>query len=74
MRFDVRVACLPGFEVQLDLEPSLFLADGVRDLDGHAPVVLDASNAVGTPQELQELLTGFWVYLYPHVPRTSHFG
>ena len=65
MRFDVGVAGLPRLDVQLDLEPRLLLAVRVRDLDDHAPVVLDTGNAVGTPQELQELLAGFWVYLYP---------
>jgi hypothetical protein len=74
VRFDVWVTGLPGLDVQLDLEPGLFLAVRVRDLDDHAPVVIDASDAVGTPQELQELLTGFWVYLDPHFPRTAHFG
>ena len=74
VRFDVGVAGLPRLDVQLDLEPSLFFAVRVRDLDDHAPVVLDTGNAVGTPQELQELLAGFWVYLYPQCSPYAHFG
>jgi hypothetical protein len=65
MRLDVGAARLPSLQVQVDLEASLFLAERVRDLDDDRPVILDMDLAFGTPQELQELLTGFWVYLDP---------
>jgi acetyl-CoA carboxylase carboxyltransferase component len=68
VRLDVGAARLPGLQVEVDLEARLLLAEGVRDLDDHAPVLLDTGLTVGAPQELQELLTGFWVHLYPHVP------
>jgi acetyl-CoA carboxylase carboxyltransferase component len=68
VRLDIGAAGLPGLQVEVDLEARLLLAEGVRDLDDHAPVVLDTGLTVGAPQELQELLTGFWVHLYPHVP------
>ena len=65
MRLDVGAAGLPGLQVQVDLEASLLLAERVRDLDDERPVVLDMDLTVGAPQELQELLTGVWVHLYP---------
>ena len=68
MRLDVRAAGLPGLEIEVDLEARLILAEGVRDLDDNSPVFLDMGLALGAPQELQELLAGFWVHLYPHVP------
>ena len=65
MSLDVGAAGLPGLQVQVDLEASLLLADRVRDLDDDRPVFIDMDLAFGTPQELQELLTGFWVHLDP---------
>ena len=65
MRLDVGAAGLPGLQVQVDLEASLLLAWRVRDLDDERPVVIDMDLAFGTPQELQELLAGFWGHLDP---------
>ena len=65
MRLDVGAAGLPGLQVQVDLEASLLLAGRVRDLDDDGPVIVDMDLAFGTPQELQELLAGFWGYLDP---------
>ena len=64
MRFDVGAAGLPGLQVQVDLEASLFVVS-VRDLDDDGPVIVDMDLAFGTPQELQELLAGFWGHLDP---------
>jgi len=68
MRLDVWVARLPGLEVEVDLEARLLLAGGVRDLDDEGAVVLCPNFAVGSPQELQQLLSGFWIYLNFHFP------
>jgi acetyl-CoA carboxylase carboxyltransferase component len=65
MRLDVGAAGLPGLQVEIDLEARLFLAERVRDLDDEGPVIVDMDLAFGTPQELQELLAGFWVHLDP---------
>jgi hypothetical protein len=65
MRLDVGAAGLPGLHVQVDLEARLFFAERVRDLDDDGPVIIDMDLAFGTPQELQELLAGFWGHLDP---------
>jgi hypothetical protein len=65
VRFDVRVARLPGLHVQVDLEPRLLLADRVRDLDQDRVVTVRMSVAFNSPQELEELLTCIWVHLNP---------
>jgi len=65
MRLDVGATGLPGLQVQVDLEASLFVAERVRDLDDDGPVIVDMDLAFGTPQELQELLAGFWGHLDP---------
>jgi len=65
MRFDVRVARLPGLQVQVDLEPRLLLARGARDLDEDGTVAFRAGLAFDSPQELEELLTCIWVHLDP---------
>jgi hypothetical protein len=65
MRLDVGPAGLPGLQVEIDLEARLFLTERTRDLDDDGPVTVDMDLALGAPQELQELVTGFWVHLDP---------
>ena len=52
MRLDVRVAGLPGLEIEVDLEASLVVG-GVRDLDDYGSVAIRVGLALGTPQELE---------------------
>jgi len=63
--FDVRVARLPGLQVQVDLEPRLLFSERVRDLDKEGTVAIRAGLAFDSPQELEELLTCIWVHLNP---------
>ena len=65
MGFDVRVARLPGLQVQIDLEARLLLTQRVRDLDEEGAVAVRAGLAIDSPQELEELLTCSWVHLDP---------
>ena len=65
MRFHVRVARLPGLQVQVDLEACLFLAQGVGNLDEDRVGAVRMRVAFHSPQELQELLTCIWVHLDP---------
>ena len=53
MGFDVRVARLPCLQVQIDLEPSLLVAERVRDLDEYGPVAICLGHAIDSPQELE---------------------
>jgi len=74
MRFDIRMARLPRLQVQVDLEPRLLLADGVRDLDKDGTVAIRTGLAFDSPQELEELLTCIWVHLNPQSVACAHFG
>jgi hypothetical protein len=65
VRFDVRVARLPGLQVQVDLESRLLVAECVRDLDLDRVVTVRMSVAFHSPQELEKLLTCIWVHLNP---------
>ena len=68
MSLDVGMVGLPGLQVQVDLQAGLVLVR-VRDLDDDGVVVVVRTGlAIGAPQELEELLTGFWVHLDPHIP------
>ena len=67
MSLDVGMAGLPGLQVQIDFQAGLVLVR-VRDLDDDGVVAVRAGLAIGAPQELEELLTGFWVHLDPHIP------
>ena len=49
---DVRVARLPGLQVEIDLEARLVLV-GVRDLDEDGSVAIGVGLAFGAPQELE---------------------
>ena len=53
VRFDVRVARLPGLQVQIDLEARLLVAERVRDLDEDGTVAIRAGLAIDSPQELE---------------------
>ena len=53
MGFDVWVARLPRLQVQIDLEPSLLVAERVRDLDEDGPVAICLGHAIDSPQELE---------------------
>jgi len=48
MSLDVRVAGLPGLQVQVDLEASLVVT-GVRDLDDDSSFAVRAGLAIGPP-------------------------
>ena len=74
MGFDVRVARLPGLQIQVDLEPRLLFTQGVRDLDEDCTVAVRAGLAFDSPQELEELLTCIWVHLDPQSVACAHFG
>ncbi len=67
MSLDIRVACLPRLQVEIDLQPCLVIG-GVRDLDDDGSVAVGAGFAVCAPQELEQFLTSVWVNLNPHVP------
>ena len=69
MGFDVRVARLPGLQVQVDLEPRLLVTQGVRDLDDEGTVAIRAGLTFDSPQELEELFTCIWVHLDPQIRR-----
>ena len=74
MGFDVRVARLPGLQVQVDLEPRLLVTQGVRDLDDEGTVAIRAGLTFDSPQELEELFTCIWVHLDPQSVACPHFG
>ncbi len=44
----------------------MFIAERIGDLDDECSLVLGTSLAVSAPQELDELLTGFWMHLNLH--------
>jgi hypothetical protein len=53
VRFDVWAARLPRLQVQIDLQPSLLVAERVRDLDDDGPVAICVGLAFDSPQELE---------------------
>lgn len=59
-------ARLPGLEIEVDLEPRLLLAERSRNRDDNRVVALDRDLAVGSPQEIDEILPGFGWDLNPH--------
>jgi hypothetical protein len=74
MRLHVGMARLPGLQVEVDLEPRLLFAEGLRDLDEDGRVAVRAGLAFDSPQELEELLTCIWVHLDPQSVPVPHFG
>ena len=73
MSLDVRVAGLPGLQVEIDLQTRLVVGS-VRDLDDDGSVAIGAGFTICAPEELEQLLAGIWVNLDPHVPLALTLG
>jgi len=68
MCLHIRMARLPGLEVEIDLQARLVLADRVRNGYDKSAVVLDPNRAIDPLEELDELLADVFVYLNSHRP------